>query len=92
MLVRTPGGSWHQHSIPAQRRTLRLSLFNRFFIFDIAASRLRRGSTSLRYFKHLKPEGQSIADQFDLITALDTATRRRSLTIDLHVSTGHGRR
>jgi hypothetical protein len=71
---------------------LNRSLFDRIFIFDIAASRLCGRSTSIRNFQHLKRKRQSIANQFDSITTLDTATRRRSLTIDLHVPTGHGRR
>jgi len=87
MLVRPTVCFRHQHSILSQRRGLQLPLTHRFLVFDVAASRLRRRTSTARYLGHRKRVRQSRSNQVDSISAPRAIARSSSFTVDSHMPT-----
>jgi len=89
MFVRPTTCLRHEQAILPQRRGLDLPLTKRFFVFEIAISRLRRRTASARNSDNLQRVRQSPADKVNSISTLDAIARRWSLVVYPHMPACH---
>jgi hypothetical protein len=85
MLVGTTVCFGHQQSVLPQGRGLKVPLTDRFLIFEIAVACLCCRTPTARYLDNGERVRQSLSNQVDPVSALDTTARRCSFTVDPHM-------